>query len=86
MRTHADVCQLPVLLAAQSEVVLLGASMLGACAAGEYATLQQATQAMAGRADIVAADTATKRYHDRKYAVFLRMLADQRAYVDMMKE
>lgn len=86
VQTHADVCQMPVLLATQSEVVLLGAAMLGARAAGEFATLQQATQAMAGQADIVVADPATKGYHDRKYAVFLKMLTDQREYGEMMKE
>lgn len=88
VQTHADVCGLPVLLAEQTDVMLLGAAMLGARAAGVFGSLQEATQAMAGagKASVVQPNAAAKAYHERKYAVFRRMLDDQKAYRDAMNE
>lgn len=85
VQTHADVCQLPVLLARETEMVLLGAAMLGACAAGQFGTLQQASRAMAGPANLVVPDRLIAGYQVRKYAVFLKMLDDQRSYRDIMQ-
>lgn len=91
VRTHADVCGMPVLLADErnGDVMLVGAAMLGARAAGAFRTLQLATQSMAGAGAalvVVEPDADAGAYHDRKYAVFRRMLDDQRAYRNMMEE
>lgn len=70
----------------ESEMVLLGAAILGAVAAEEYPGLEVATRAMAGRARVVQPRPETSDYHRRKYAVFQRMLCDQRAYREIMVE
>lgn len=75
------------MIAHEPEMVLLGAAMLGACAAGEYASLASASVAMAGGPAIVMQPVAGgAAYHERKYRVFLRMLDDQRAYRAIMND
>lgn len=84
VQTHADICGRVVLLAKQGEMVLLGAAMLGARAAGDFETLQVASRQMAGQADRFEPAPECAAYHARKYAVFLRMVNDQRAYRTLM--
>lgn len=85
VQTYADACGLPVLEPIETEMVLLGSAMLGALSAGAYPTLRAASEAMAGTARIVLPRTETASYHARKYAVFMRMLQDQRAYKALME-
>lgn len=85
VQTHADVCLIPVLLPQEPEAVLLGASMLGACAAKVFPDLQSAMMAMGGNANIVTPNPNCVEYHKKKYDVFLKMLADQRSYENIMK-
>lgn len=40
VQTYADVCRMPVLEPVESEMVLLGAAILGAMAAKEYTSLE----------------------------------------------
>lgn len=40
VQTHADACQMSVLLPNETEAVLVGAAILGACAAQQYPTLE----------------------------------------------
>lgn len=40
VQTHADACALPVLLPEENEMVLVGAAILGACAADAYPDLE----------------------------------------------
>lgn len=40
VQIYADACRLPMLLPENTEMVLLGAAILGARAGGEYATLE----------------------------------------------
>lgn len=40
VQIYADACALPILLPENTEMVLLGAAILGACAGGEYDTLE----------------------------------------------
>lgn len=85
LREHADVTGLKILQPATQEPVLLGSAMLGATAAGQFATLQDAMRAMSGPADtITPRGSAIQRYHDAKYAVFLKMQADFDAYRTIM--
>ena len=42
--------------------------------------------AMSAVGGTVEPDASTKHFHDKKYAVFQRMNADQKAYREMMAE
>uniref|UniRef100_A0AAG5DGN7 FGGY carbohydrate kinase domain-containing protein n=1 Tax=Anopheles atroparvus TaxID=41427 RepID=A0AAG5DGN7_ANOAO len=87
VQTHADVCSVPVLLPAETEAVLLGSAMMGAHAAGLYASLAMAAASMGGNATVVKPDLSEENrdYHERKYRVFQRMYLDQRGYERIMK-
>lgn len=88
VQTHADICSIPVLLPHETEAVLLGSAMMGACAAGIYGDLKTAAAEMAGPAEIVKPDLSdeNRAFHERKYRVFLRMVEDQREYGRIMSE
>jgi ribulose kinase len=62
VQTQADVAKLPVLCPQESESVLIGAAVLGACAAGAFPDLQTAIMAMGGYADIVIPRDKEHRY------------------------
>uniref|UniRef100_A0A665V449 FGGY carbohydrate kinase domain-containing protein n=1 Tax=Echeneis naucrates TaxID=173247 RepID=A0A665V449_ECHNA len=47
VQVHANATGLPVVLPDQVEAVLLGAAVLGACASGDYKTIQEAMEKMA---------------------------------------
>lgn len=85
LREHADATGLRILQPATQEPVLLGSAMLGATAAGHYATLRDAMREMSGPAQIISPRAgAIRAYHDAKYAVFLKMQADFAAYRTLM--
>ncbi|KXJ77941.1 hypothetical protein RP20_CCG006042 [Aedes albopictus] len=86
VQTHADICSIPVLLPHETEAVLLGSAMMGACAAGIYADLKTAATEMGGTAEVVKPDMSdgNRDYHERKYRVFLKMVDDQRSYEKLM--
>ncbi|PSN39166.1 FGGY carbohydrate kinase domain-containing protein [Blattella germanica] len=84
VQTQADVTRLPVLCPKESESVLVGAAILGACAAGAFADIQTAIQEMGGQADIVNPNKEEYRYHEKKYEVFLKMVEHQREYKSIM--
>lgn len=54
VQTLADVLGFPLLLPAESESVMLGAAILGACAASSFPSVHQAIQSMGGSAVSVA--------------------------------
>jgi FGGY-family pentulose kinase len=85
VREHADVTGCRIVMPREPEAVLLGASMLGAVAAGVHADLQ-AAMAMMNSADrvIAPASTPVRDYHAQKHRVFLRMHDDQLAYRDLL--
>lgn len=85
LREHADATGCAVVLARESEPVLLGASILGAVAGGLHPDIRAAMTAMSREGVVVEpADGAARRYHDAKYAVFRRMFEDQTAYRTFM--
>ncbi|XP_062543115.1 FGGY carbohydrate kinase domain-containing protein [Armigeres subalbatus] len=86
VQTHADICSIPVLLPHETEAVLLGSAMMGACAAGVFADLKTAATEMGGTAEVVKPDMSddNRDYHERKYRVFLKMVDDQRTYEKLM--
>jgi FGGY-family pentulose kinase len=85
LREHADATGCRIVLPAEPEAILLGASMLGAVAGGVHPDLPAAMAAMSRAGRVVQpASEAARRYHDAKYAVFLRMHEDQIAYRRIM--
>jgi FGGY-family pentulose kinase len=85
LREHADATHCRIVLPAEPEAILLGAAMLGAVAGGAQAGLAEAMAAMSRAGSILApTDGAVRRYHEAKYAVFLKMHADQLAYREAM--
>ncbi|KAG4078833.1 hypothetical protein HA402_015423 [Bradysia odoriphaga] len=86
IQTHAEACNLPVLCPNEKEMVLVGAAILGACAAKFYPDLESASHAMGGQGTVIRPDCRSKAYHERKYKVFLTMLEHQRLYDEIMNE
>ncbi len=85
LREYADVTGCDVLLPESDEAILLGASMLGATAAGAYPTLRAAMAGMSHIATrIVPSGSSVRQYHDNKHRVFFRMYHDQQAYRTLM--
>lgn len=85
VQTQADILGLPVLCPNETESVLLGSAILGACAAGLFCNMNEAIHSMAGRAGLVTPDEDTRNYHDNKYKVFLKMVQDQKEYANIMR-
>ena len=84
LRSHADALGLPVAVPGEAEAVLLGASMLGATAAGVYPSLPAAMAGMTRTGRTVRPDPRTRAFHDAKYRVYRRMIDDQRNYDGLM--
>jgi FGGY-family pentulose kinase len=83
---HADALGIPVGVAQQPEAVLLGSAMLAARASGTTASLEDAMSGMTRLGRIYAPATANRAFHDAKYAVYRRMIDDQRAYASLMAQ
>ncbi|XP_075969873.1 FGGY carbohydrate kinase domain-containing protein [Anticarsia gemmatalis] len=84
VQIQADSVGLPVLKPHEKESVLVGSSILGACAAQYFNNVQEAIEKMGGRADVIKPNESTKAYHDKKYRVFQRMFQDQLKYRTIM--
>lgn len=69
VQTQADVANLPVLCPRESESVLIGAAILGACSAGAFPDVQTALKVMGGEADIV-----SPRHKEHRYLHALSLL------------
>ena len=85
LREHADATGCRIVLPEEPEAVLLGAAILGAVAAGAFGSVRHAMAAMTRGGRIIEPDPASRDFHDRKYATFLRMSEDQLAYRAMMQ-
>ncbi len=85
LREHADITGCDVVLAQQSEAVLLGSAMLGAVAGGEYSSVLEAMSAMSCSGQTIQPSTGkVKTYHSAKHRVFMKMYEDQIAYRGLM--
>ncbi|XP_053953203.1 FGGY carbohydrate kinase domain-containing protein [Anastrepha ludens] len=85
VQAHADICQLPAVIPDEQEMVLVGAAMLGACAAKAFESLEATSKAMGGNGVLLKPKSSTKDFHNRKYRVFLQLLEDQRKYKSIME-
>ncbi|KAF5273879.1 hypothetical protein FQA39_LY00994 [Lamprigera yunnana] len=84
VQTQADSANLPVVYPEEKESVLLGAAILGACAAKYFKDITSAIRSMAGNGTVIKPNKETVEYHNKKYKVFLKMLQDQLKYREMM--
>lgn len=75
---------MPVLCPHETESVLLGAAILGACAAQQFSSVHEAIKIMGGNADIVRPNEEVAKYHANKYKVFLKMVQNQKTYREIM--
>ncbi|XP_041359410.1 FGGY carbohydrate kinase domain-containing protein-like isoform X2 [Gigantopelta aegis] len=84
VKTNADVIGLPIILPDTSETVLLGSAILGACASHTFASTEEALKQMGGQGTAISPNDYVKRFHDKKYKVFLKMLEHQKEYQTIM--
>uniref|UniRef100_A0A4W2DZ77 FGGY carbohydrate kinase domain-containing protein n=1 Tax=Bos indicus x Bos taurus TaxID=30522 RepID=A0A4W2DZ77_BOBOX len=85
VQMHADITGLPVVLSQEVESVLVGAAVLGACASGDFASVQEAMAKMSKVGKVVFPRHEDKRYYDKKYQVFLKLVEHQKEYAAIMK-
>ncbi|XP_037683012.1 FGGY carbohydrate kinase domain-containing protein isoform X1 [Choloepus didactylus] len=85
VQMHADITGMPVVLSQEVESVLVGAAILGACASGDFASVQEAMARMSKVGKVVFPQHEDKRYYDRKYQVFLKLVEHQKEYAAIMK-
>ncbi|KAK0143678.1 FGGY carbohydrate kinase domain-containing protein [Merluccius polli] len=85
VQIHANATGLPLVLPNQTEAVLVGAAILGACASEEYETIQDAMENMAKVGEVVWPEQELTSFYERKYRVFLRLFDHQREYQAIMK-
>jgi len=85
VREHADITGRRIVLPKEPEAVLLGSAMLGAVAAGDFATVTEAMTKMSAADTVIEPrQGAAASFHDAKHEVFLRMYQDQLQYNEMM--
>ncbi|XP_038124613.1 FGGY carbohydrate kinase domain-containing protein [Cyprinodon tularosa] len=85
VQVQANATGLPVVLPNQSEAVLVGAAVLGACASQDCRTIQEAMKKMAKVGRVVQPDLELQSFYERKYQVFLQLFSHQREYQALMK-
>ncbi|XP_065594219.1 FGGY carbohydrate kinase domain-containing protein isoform X1 [Cyrtonyx montezumae] len=85
VQMHADITGKPVVLSKEVESVLVGAAILGACASGDFASIQEAMAKMGKIGCVVQPNHEHKRFYDKKYEVFLKLVEHQREYRSIMK-
>ncbi|MEE6495009.1 hypothetical protein FKM82_001927 [Ascaphus truei] len=84
VQLHADIMGMPVVLSKEVESVLVGAAILGACASGDFTSIQEAMKKMAKVGKIILPNHQDKRLYDKKYQVFLKLAEHQREYKAIM--
>ncbi|XP_014381814.1 FGGY carbohydrate kinase domain-containing protein isoform X4 [Alligator sinensis] len=85
VQMHADITGKPIVLSQEVESVLVGAAILGACASGDFASIQEAMERMGKIGKVVQPNHKHKRFYDKKYEVFLKLVEHQREYNAIMQ-
>ena len=86
MQEHADICGTEILIAKDSESVMLGAAMLAAVAAGKFTSVFEAMRAMSPNAETIEPNFDSRDFHERKYRVFKLMYEHQQEYREIINE
>lgn len=85
IQTHADITGLPCVLPRESESVLVGSAILGACASGDFPSIQEAMKSMNAAGKLVKPQESLSGFYDKKHKVFLQMLKNQVEYCAIMR-
>ena len=85
LQAYANITGCKVIMAKEKESVLLGATILGAVAGGEYKDIFQAMKNMTQVGKIIEPNFKTKKFHNKKYLVFRELYSDYKKYENMMK-
>ncbi|XP_033112596.1 FGGY carbohydrate kinase domain-containing protein-like [Anneissia japonica] len=85
IQVHADVSALPVMLPQEADSVLVGAAILGACASSQFKNVEDAMRNMCKLGSVVKPITTNIPFYKQKYAVFRKMVQDQKEYQSIMK-
>ncbi|KAM9458595.1 FGGY carbohydrate kinase domain-containing protein [Salvelinus alpinus] len=86
VQIHANATGLPLVLPAQTEAVLVGAAVLGACASHDYSSILEAMEKMAKVGKVVQPDHELWSFYRKKHSVFLRLHVHQREYMALMND
>ncbi|CAB1326465.1 unnamed protein product [Coregonus sp. 'balchen'] len=86
VQIQANATGLPLVLPAQTEAVLVGAAVLGACASHDYSSIQEAMEKMAKVGKVVQPDHELRSFYRKKHSVFLRLHVHQREYMAFMND
>ncbi|EHA98997.1 FGGY carbohydrate kinase domain-containing protein [Heterocephalus glaber] len=84
VQMHADITGMPVVLSQEVESVLVGAALLGACASGDFASVQEAMTRMSKVGKVMFPRHEDKKYYDKKYQVFRKLVEHQKEYSVIM--
>lgn len=84
LQEHADITGCSIYIAKDFESVLLGTSILAAVAAGKYASILDAMEAMSPPAEVIEPNFAARDFHAAKYEVFKLMYEHQLEYKRIM--
>ncbi len=86
LQEHADITRCNIVLAKESEAVLLGSAILGAVAGDLYPTVQEAMKGMESTGEMITPKSEINSYHQNKYQVFKKMYEDEISYRKIMQE
>ncbi|KAL0004459.1 hypothetical protein SO802_012020 [Lithocarpus litseifolius] len=78
----------PIILPRENELVLLGASILGAVAAKRFSSLNEAMRAMNAAGQVIhpSKDPKVKKFHDAKYRNFRELYEQQLSHRSIMAQ
>ncbi|XP_063092674.1 FGGY carbohydrate kinase domain-containing protein isoform X6 [Cavia porcellus] len=86
VQMHVDITGMPAVLSQEVESVLVGAAILGACASGDFPSVQEAMTRMSKVGKVVFPRHEDKKYYDKKYQVFRKLVEHQKEYSAIMNE
>ena len=84
LQTHADALQMPLVLGAETESVLLGAAILGANASGAYPSIIDAMRTMSKPGRVLAPNPQIAAFHNAKYDVYRALYDEQKSHRAVM--
>ncbi|XP_042843561.1 FGGY carbohydrate kinase domain-containing protein-like [Panthera tigris] len=85
LQVHADMTGMPVVLSQEVESVLVGAVILGAGASGDFTSVPEAMARMSKVGKVVFPRLEDKRYYDKKYEVFLKLVEHRKEHAAIVQ-
>lgn len=84
VQMHADITGLPVIVPYTPEPVLVGSAILAASASKYYSSVLTAMSSMSGKGSLIKPNFKLKKYHDKKYEVYMKLLKCQQEICEIM--